>query len=74
MVSGGDGNDLLHALASDGQEDVLDCGRGDDAAYVLRAERPRTRLIGCERLYLVVDLSPDQAEGENADADAEADG
>ena len=65
---------MLHALAPDGQEDILDCGRGDDTAYVLRTERPSTRLIGCERLYLVVDLTADQAEGEDADADAEADG
>ena len=65
---------MLHALAPDGQEDVLDCGRGDDEAFVLRAERPRTRLIGCERVYLVVDPSSDQEEGENSDADEEADG
>jgi Ca2+-binding RTX toxin-like protein len=74
LVSGGDGNDVLHALAADGQPDVLDCGRGYDTAYVLRAERQTTKVIGCERLYLVVDLTPDEAEGENSVADAEADG
>jgi hypothetical protein len=43
-------------------------------AFVLRSERTTTRLSGCERLYVVVELTAEQAEGENADADAEADG
>jgi Ca2+-binding RTX toxin-like protein len=73
-IYGGDGNDLLHALAPDGQPDLLNCGRGDDKAYVLRSERPSTRLVGCEALYVVVSLTDDQAEGENSDADAEAEG
>ena len=41
---------------------------------MLRAERPRTRLVGCEKVYLVDVLTSDQEEGENADADTEADG
>ena len=61
-VSGGNGDDRLHALAPDGQLDVLNCGDGHDEAFVLRAERPLTRLNGCEKLYLVVDLTADQAE------------
>ncbi len=73
-VSGGNGDDRLHALAPDGQIDVLNCGDGSDEAFVLRAERSLTRLNGCEKLYLVVDLTPDQAEGETATADAEAEG
>ena len=73
-VSGGKGDDRLHALAADGQVDVLNCGDGSDEAFVLRAERRLTRLYGCEKLYLVVDLTTDQAEGETATADAEADG
>ena len=71
---GGSGNDELHALAPDGEPDVLNCGRGNDKAWVLRAERPRTRLVGCEKVYLVDVLTSDQEEGENADADTEADG
>ncbi len=73
-VYGGEGNDVLHALAPDGQDDLLACGPGHDEAFVLRSERPMTRLQGCEKLFLVVDLTPDQNEGENSDADAEADG
>ncbi len=73
-VGGGNGDDKLHALASDGAIDVLNCGDGSDEAFVLRAERPLTRLHGCEKLYLVVDLTPEQAEGETAEADAEAEG
>ncbi len=73
-VSGGAGDDVLHALAADGDPDVLACGPGDDEAFVLRSERPTTRLRDCERLYLVVELTAEQAEGENADADDEADG
>ncbi len=71
---GGDGDDDLHALAADGQHDLLNCGSGDDKAFVLRSERPNTRLVGCETLYLVVSLTDDQAEGENSEADAEAEG
>jgi Ca2+-binding RTX toxin-like protein len=73
-VSGGNGADRLHALAPDGQVDVLNCGDGADEAFVLRAERPLTRLYGCEKLYVVVELTPDQSEGETAEADAEAEG
>ena len=46
---------------------------GRDRAWVLRAERPRTQVVGCELIYLVDVVTPDQEEGENADADAEAD-
>jgi Ca2+-binding RTX toxin-like protein len=34
---GGDGNDVLHALAADGQVDTLDCGPGDHDVAWLRA-------------------------------------
>ncbi len=71
---GGSGDDELHALAADGDPDLLHCGPGEDKAFVLRSERPSTRLVGCETLLIVVELSADQEEGENADADAEADG
>ena len=72
-VYGGSGNDELHALAADGDVDLLQCGPGRDKAWVLRAERPRTQIVGCEVIYLVDVVSPDQEEGENADADTEAD-
>jgi Ca2+-binding RTX toxin-like protein len=73
-VLGGSGNDELHALAPDGDPDLLNCGPGNDKAWVLRAERPRTQLVGCETVYVVEAATPDQDEGENADADTEADG
>jgi hypothetical protein len=69
---GGDGNDELHALAPDGQPDLLNCGTGKDRAWVLRSERPRTQLVGCEKVEVVEAPTPDQDEGENAEADAEA--
>ncbi len=73
-VFGGSGNDELHALAADGDPDLLNCGPGNDKAWVLRGERPRTQLVGCEVVFVVDAPSSDQDEGENADADTEADG
>jgi Ca2+-binding RTX toxin-like protein len=72
-VFGERGNDELHALAADGDIDLLQCGPGRDEAWVLRAERPRTQIVGYEAIYLVDVVSPDQEEGENAAADTEAD-
>jgi Ca2+-binding RTX toxin-like protein len=72
-VHGGSGNDDLHALAPDGEPDLLSCGPGNDKAWVLRAERPTTQLVGCEKVYVVDVLTADQDEGENADTDAAAD-
>ena len=71
---GGDGNDTLHALAADGKPDVLNCGRGDDTAFVLRSERPTTKLVSCERVFIEVTLTPDQNADENGDTDSDADG
>ena len=48
-VFGGSGNDELHALAPDGVPDLLNCGPGNDKAFVFRPERPRTQLVGCEK-------------------------
>ena len=73
-VFGGSGNDELHALAPDGDVDLLQCGPGHDKAWILRSERPQTQVGGCEVIYVVDVVSPDQDEGENADADTEADG
>jgi Ca2+-binding RTX toxin-like protein len=72
-VFGGNGNDELHALAADGDPDLLDCGPGHDRAWVLRSERPRTQLSGCEVVFVVDAPTADQDEGENTDADTEAD-
>jgi hypothetical protein len=41
---------------------------------VLRSERPTTRLSGCETLFVVVELTAEQAEAENADTDVDAEG
>jgi hypothetical protein len=53
--------------------DLLSCGPGHDRACVIRSERPRTQVTRCEVIFLVDVVSPDQNEGENADADTEAD-
>jgi len=64
----------LHALAVDRAVSGLNRDPGRDKGWILRSERPRTRVVGCEVVYVVDAVSPDQQEGENADADAEADG
>ena len=43
---GGEGNDVFHALANDNQRDVLNCGPGNDTAYVV--EHDPVTLHGCE--------------------------
>jgi len=53
---------------------VLNCGRGDDTAFVLRSERPTTKLESCERVFIQVTLAPDQNADENGDTDSDADG
>ena len=70
---GGAGNDELHALAADGDVDLLQCGPGRDTAWILRSERRITQVVGCEVVYLVDVLTHEQGESENADADTEAD-
>src|SRR6185436_19049079 len=44
---GGDGNDVLHALARDNQVDTLDCGPGDHDVAWLRAGEADTT-VNCE--------------------------
>jgi Ca2+-binding RTX toxin-like protein len=73
-VYGGWGNDELHSLAADGDVDLLQCGPGRDKAWILRAERARTQVVGCEVVYVVDVLDPVQEQEENTDADTEADG
>lgn len=48
--SGGRGDDVLHALANDNRVDVLDCGPGNDVAYLNAAEHDRT--IDCETIHV----------------------
>ena len=49
---GGDGNDVLHALAADGQVDTLDCGPGDhDVAWLRAGEADVT--MNCELVKTV---------------------
>ncbi|MGZ4382395.1 MAG: hypothetical protein ACXVZ2_05840 [Gaiellaceae bacterium] len=50
-ASGGPGDDVLHALANDNRLDTLDCGPGNDTAYLNAAERART--IGCEKVIVL---------------------
>ena len=66
---GGPGNDRLHALAPDGQVDLLDCGDGQDTAIVRRSELRRTRLVGCEQVEVVEAGAADDEAAENADTD-----
>ena len=73
-VFGGPGSDELHALAADGDVDLLQCGPGRDTAWILRSERRITQVVGCEFVYLVDVLTQEQADEENTDADTEADG
>jgi hypothetical protein len=40
VENGGDGNDVLHSLAPDGQVDTLDCGPGDHDVVWVRAGEP----------------------------------
>ena len=46
---------------------------GERQGVGARSERPRTQLVGCEMVFVVDGPTADQDEGENADADTEAD-
>jgi Ca2+-binding RTX toxin-like protein len=72
VVSGGDGDDVLHALARDHDKDVLDCGAGNDVAYVRWVERDLTETPNCETVKLVRILTADQIAGEITDTDGQA--
>ena len=52
--SGGQGDDVLHALANDDQLDGLDCGPGQDVAWLNQAERGLYRIANCEVVKIVV--------------------
>jgi Ca2+-binding RTX toxin-like protein len=48
---GGDGNDILHALARDRMVDTLDCGPGNDTAWLNARESDVT--LNCEVIKTV---------------------
>jgi Ca2+-binding RTX toxin-like protein len=50
--NGGDGNDVLHSLAADGQVDALDCGPGNHDVAWLRAGESDTT-VNCELMKTV---------------------
>jgi Ca2+-binding RTX toxin-like protein len=58
---GGPGDDVLHSLANDNAVDILDCGPGNDTAYVnsRKYEAHLIKLKGCEKIVLVSPDSPD---------------
>ena len=59
---GGPGDDVLHALADDDQVDGLDCGPGQDVAWLSQNERGLYRIDGCELLKIVVPTAEQLAE------------
>ncbi len=60
---GGRGDDTLYALANDNQRDYLDCGPGNDTAWVNVAERGLYRIENCETVNWIVP-TPEQATDE----------
>jgi len=59
---GGPGNDVLHALADDDQLDIVDCGPGNDVAWLNVQERGKYVVRGCETVYWVVPTAEQTAE------------
>jgi hypothetical protein len=59
---GGPGDDVLHALADDDQVDALDCGPGNDVAWLSKKERGLYRVRDCEVVKIVVPSAADLAE------------
>jgi Ca2+-binding RTX toxin-like protein len=59
---GGPGNDVLHALADDNQFDVVDCGSGNDVAWLSIAEKGRYLIRGCEVVNWIVPTAAQAAE------------
>jgi Ca2+-binding RTX toxin-like protein len=48
-IEGGRGNDRIH-VGDDGRADYVDCGPGDDVAWIDRADYETQPLFGCETL------------------------
>jgi hypothetical protein len=59
---GGPGDDVLHALADDDRFDLVNCGPGNDSAWLNMAERGRYRIVGCERVNWIVPSAAQVAE------------
>ena len=59
---GGPSDDVLHALADDNQVDVVDCGAGNDVAWLNVEERRLYRVRGCERVNWVIPTAEQEAE------------
>ena len=62
---------MLHALAADGNPDVLHCGAGRDTARVRGSGAATTPITGCEMIVVVVTPSADD-EAAEGDRDADA--
>ena len=53
---------------------MLNCGPGDDVAFIRFSEKATTTTDGqCEKVLYVKVLTADEASGENTDTDAQAD-
>jgi hypothetical protein len=62
QLFGGAGDDVLHALANDNQFDMVNCGPGDDLAWLNVRERGLYRVRGCERINWVIPTTAQEAE------------
>ena len=60
------GDDVIHALAEDDQLDVIDCGAGNDVAWLSQLERGLYRVRDCEVVKIIV---PTPAELADEDED-----
>jgi hypothetical protein len=52
----------MHALADDDTPDFIDCGPGNDTAWVNAEERGKTRTRRCETVNIVVPTPEQEAE------------
>ena len=53
---GGDGDDVLHALARDKQVDTIDCGPGNDVLWINAKETSIDTWVNCETVKSVTVL------------------
>jgi len=61
---GGPGDDVMHALADDNQFDFIDCGDGEDTAWLSQKEHGLYRVVDCEVVKIVVPTREEEAEDE----------
>jgi Ca2+-binding RTX toxin-like protein len=59
---GGPGEDVLHALADDNRLDIVDCGAGQDVAWLNVAEKGKYVIRGCEVRNWIVPTAEQVAE------------